>query len=186
MTEVNLDSKELAVIQKEVVSVEEEVLSLKIKNQDDLENAKLALTRVGGLQKSVKETKEGMTKPINDSLKAIRSFFAPIEEKLNNGEIAIKTGMKNYLDSLIPKQEAIAQRVENGTMKFETATQKIAKVEEKIDSIPTRKIAKVEIVDSNSIPREYLVIDMVKLRADLLTGKEVKGARLIYETIIVK
>lgn len=43
----------------------------------------------------------------------------------------------------------------------------------------------VEIVDMNAIPMAYYTLDLVKLRADLLAGKTVAGARLVDKEILL-
>ncbi len=186
---MEIEKKELAVIKTQSAKAYSTAEGLTIKSQKDLEEAKPVLQKIGQVKKLVKEKKEAITKPLNEGLKQVRALFSPIEEQIEAAENLIKGKMLDY-SRLLAKIEAekkpeIEEKVQNGEMNIETAVKKLDKLAEKKDAIPTRKIKKLSITDREKIPDEYWIIDEVKLRADLLAGKEIPGAKMVEEEIIV-
>jgi len=128
---------------------------------------------------------------LNEALRNARELFAPIEAQFASAEALVKGKLLDYkrkVDEEARQEEAaIAKKVEQGRLKIETAEKKMEQVERvetttrgKVGEVQIRKIKKVRIIKEALIPREYLVIDMVLLRKDVLAGKVVAGAEL-YE-----
>lgn len=164
---------------------------VKIRNAEDLALAKAALARIGDAQRAVKEKKESITKPLLEALKSTRALFGEFELKLSQMELATKAELGLYKE----RMEAVAQKkiakietkATEGELDFAKAGEKIEKIQTDISSIvKTRTHREVEITDEKKIPDEYWVIDMVKLRKDVLGGTKVAGARIVEKEIITK
>lgn len=150
------------------------------------------LGKIKNAQKLVLEKKESITKPLNEALANARAFFAPFETELRTAEGIVKGKMVKFNleeeKKVKEEQDKLAQRVDKGTMKFETASKKMEKIEEgkvgdKVESESGKAIFRtrrmVEITDRSLIPDEYWVVDEVKVRKDALAGKEIPGVKVV-------
>ena len=144
------------------------------------------------LGKEVKEEKEKATKPLNEVLKTVREWWSPLEKLIDERESNLEKLLLDYKhkieDEARKKEAQIAARVEKGTMRLDTA-------ERKLDELPKiqttthtaagqvqfRKIPQMRIINEDLIPDEYWVIDLVKLRKDVIAGMVVPGAEKYYE-----
>ena len=185
------EKQEVATLKTQVTKLESQVVSVTIESPEDYVIAVDLVSKLKDIGSRIKTTKESITKPLNESLKNIRSLFAPVEEKYEEAERIIKTKILAYkkkVDDEAKKEEAkIASRVEKGTLKLETAEKKIESIQRvdtttkgKVGEIQVRKIKKVRITNEALIPREYLVPDMVAIRRDALGGKIINGIE-VYE-----
>lgn len=140
----------------------------------------------------VKLEREKVTKPLNDALKAERARWKPLEDACINAVATLKNKMLAYQrvqDEERAKKEAqIMKRVEKGTMREDTAVNKLAALPDVDAQVSTdngavqwRTIKKLVIVDALQIPREYLTVDEVKVRAALVAGVVIPGAELREE-----
>jgi hypothetical protein len=151
------------------------------------------LAKLKKLGKEIKTEKEKATKPINEALRKVREWWAPLEKAVEDAELKLASSLlvyKRKVEEEARKKEAqIAARVERGTMKLETAERKldqVQRVEKHTDTsfgrIQFRKVKKVRITDPNLVPDEYWIIDEVALRKAMITeGKQVPGAELYEE-----
>lgn len=164
-----------------------------IKSQKDLEIGKLFLQKIGVFKKEVSAKKDSIVKPLNEALKNAKALFAPIENQISETEMKVKGQMLTYNQKVqreLAEKEALAVKaVEAGEITQEKAEVKIERAQAKVEAIPTRKISKLVIFDTNLIPDEYWVIDEVKLRSAALNakqnGQEIPGAKIVIEEIIV-
>lgn len=128
-----------------------------ITTPEELTKATDVLGRIKKLAKIIEEKKKAITSPMNEALKAARALFAPMESDLETAERLIKGKMVAY-DTKARAEEAaarakVADKVETGKMKFETAEKKMAaipvtetKVEGNTGAAVTFKIRKVAVV----------------------------------------
>ena len=186
---MNLETKEIALVKQKVNEAIKGVDNIKITSGPTFEVAKNILCKITDTQKIVKELRESMTKPINDGLKKIREFFAPVEDNLKLANEELKSKMMVYNNKVKKEaeedKENIVAKVENGDIDFEKGSQKIAKVDEKIESMPTRKMRVIEIIDEAKIPKQYWVLDMITIRRDALAGVQIDGVKVVEKEIIV-
>jgi len=189
------DEKELSVIKEQANKELNVINTMVVTSAEEYKSAEDILIKVKTVGKMIKEKKEEITKPLNESLKHIRELFKPIETTHETAEEIIRKKMVSYrlLEEKKAEEEKlkIAKKVETGYIKPETA---IKKMEDVVDvkaqlkqtgvTTSTRKLPRVRIVNDKEIPREYLVVDERKVLDDLKAGKTVAGAELYYETII--
>lgn len=181
--------KELAPLKVQISKAETDANDLQIKTKDDLPMAAELLSEIKIVGKAITEKKESITKPLNLALKNARAFFAPVETQYENAERIVKNKMNDFQNAEIAKAakktEVIENKVEEGKMSFDKAVEKIEeitpekKVEAKSGSIQFRTVKEVIIKDENKIPREYLVLDMVKIRKVALAGIEIPGVEVV-------
>ena len=185
------ETKEIKKIDKESDVVLQHVQSIEVTTDDGLKHAVDELTNIKGISKRIQEEKEKLTKPAMEIVKWARLRFKPAEDSLEQAERVVKVKILGYnakKAELARIEEAkIAKKVEQGKLKMETAIEKMGNVNRAetkttgtIGQIVTRKVKKFEIMDSNLLPREYLVPDEVKIRKAVLAGITVPGVR-VYE-----
>lgn len=142
--------------------------------------------------------KEAITKPLNAALKSVRDLFRPIEADASEAVSIVKSKLRAYAikreDDERKKREALAARVEKGTMKEETAMRKLDEMPEAPKAVQTRAgavtykdVKKVRIgniddlTDTQVIELRkggYLTLNEVAIRKDALAGKTIPGAEV--------
>lgn len=165
-----------------------ELSRFKVNSQPTFEKAAQILKSIKEYKEAVQEQKDKIIKPLNEALKNTREMFAPLEEKILVVEKFMKSEALNYNNKLIEEQkkrEAEAQSKIEAGESFEKATKSVARVEQKVASIPTRKVQKLLIEDATLIPRNFLIPDESKIKDALKAGYTVPGCKMVEETILV-
>lgn len=76
------------------------------------------------------------------------------------------------------------KRAEKGTMRADTAIEKLGSIGTGT-KMKTRTLTKVRVVDETLVPREYLVVDMLKVtEAVLRQNIEIPGVEKYQEKIV--
>lgn len=189
--------KEMAEIKSQVMLVQQSANELHIENQDHLTQATDILHNVKQIKKLITEKKEEITKPLMSSLARVRDLFKPLELGYSDAEKVIKSKMLSFQieeDERIEKEKArIANRVEKGTMRADTAINKLeaigeapTKTQGEVGKSSIRVIKKVRVVDESLIPREYLSVNMTMITEDALrNGVIIPGVEIYEEKSIV-
>ncbi len=190
-----IETKDLIPLKTQLSKLENHANELTIATQEENATAIELKAKLRDMGKTIKDRKEEITKPLNTALKSARDLFAPLEKQFENAESIIGRKLISYKQKVEEDArkaaEKIADRVERGTMKMETA-------EKKIDNLPTtqksidtdhgrvqfRKIKKVRIINENLIPRQYLIPDMVTIRKDALAGVPIAGCEVYEEETV--
>lgn len=187
------NEKEITIVKAKSTKALNEAVDLIIETDEDYQNAGNLKLRIKEISKTIEERKSSIIKPINEALAQIRSMFRPAEESCKTSDSIVTSKMIAYDDKkeleAKKKAESIESKVESGYIKPETAVKQL----ENIDNAPKgmksvlgtvfiRKTKNVRIINESLIPREYLMIDMVKLRQAMLKdGKKVPGAEVFEE-----
>jgi len=174
---------------KEISPMVKQAKALTITNDETLSLATSQLSSLNIMADKVKAEKEKVTKPINEALRAERARWKPLEDELGEAIDYIRKTMGAYQTALMKKrredEERIAKRVEKGTLKVETAINKLANIE-----APTQKVAtdngslafrtdyKLVIKKPLAIPREFLVPNEAKILQALKAKVAVEGCTL--------
>lgn len=187
-------AKELEQYKKEVTSAEKFSLGLEVKTKEDYEAALAEGKLVKAQLDAITARKEVISKPAYATYKGIIALFKPLEEA---GEAALKT-IKGKMLAYTKEQDRkadeakqkLAERVERGTMKPETAVRKIEEmptqqqtVKTEAGKATTKKVTKYRLVDVYALPKEFLkpelklsdVADKKKVEASFKLGKPVPG-----------
>lgn len=195
---IEVPQKEIKVIEKEIAPLYNEGKSFVVKSEADKEKAAELINKMDNALKLVEERRTKITKPINDSLKSINDLFRPFKTQLEGGIKLVKQQVLLYVTEQeeIARKEAerIAKRVEKGTMKKETAANKLDSIKSPIEKVSSsggglnfRKVDKIRIVDVSLIPREYLVPDEDKIfDAVIKGGVDIPGVEKYQETVVAK
>ncbi len=187
-----MDTKELSIFKGQISKIETQALEIKIEDNEDYLATIDISNKLKEIGSKIKDTKESITKPLNEGLKNARNLFKPVEEQFEKAQIIVNSKILTYNQKVrkeAEEQEAkIAADLESGKIKkLETAEKKIGAIERvekttegKAGAVQVRKLKKVRITDANLLPREYLIPDEVAIRRDVLGGKNIPGVE-IYE-----
>lgn len=171
---------------KVVASAEKFSTSLEVKSDGDYHKALTEGKRIKEQLEIIIARKEEITKPLNAAVKSVRDLFKPLETAGENALKAIKSKMLDYTNEKDRKAEEdkkkIAERVERGTMKPETAVRKMGEVKASdttvttdAGSATTRTVKKWRVIDKTKIPLDFMEPDMVKIKASFRSGTPVSG-----------
>lgn len=148
------------------------------------------LGKIKDYKKKLKEEEDSLTEVHLKEVTKVRAIYKPKRDKIEAVIKYISEQVNTYQTELArierEKQDKIAARVEKGTLKMETALTKLEQIEKPIDSVTTasgtikfRTVKELQIIDAQLIPREYLIVDTVKVEAALKGGVDIPGALLI-------
>jgi hypothetical protein len=182
----NIDTKELEIVKSNTNKAVAAANELVVESQDDMLHATELLSKINKAGDMIKAQKEAITKPLNASLAAARELFKPLELIKAEAKSIVSRKMIDFqtkFEAERAAQEAkIVARVEKGTLKIETAVRKVEaleKVENKVEavsgSVTFKEVRVTKVIDENLLPREYLEVNMVKVRKDALAGVQIPG-----------
>lgn len=186
----NTPSKELTTLKEQEQKMLIATEGLTITNQDDYDQAVTVGKKVSAYIKSIDTKEKAITKPINDSLKEIRALFKPFKETAEAQKSYIKSVMAEYLQAEAKKvaeaEAKIEARLERGTMREDTAVNKLATLEENKTATTgtTTNVLKVEVLNIKDIPAEFLTVNESAIKEAYRAGQEVAGVRCYYEQAI--
>jgi len=163
--------------------------ALKITSKEELEKGVELLSKIKAVQKLNTNKKLSITRPINDGLKEVRDLFRPIENSISDAERIVKDKMLTYQEEVDreakEKEAKIAARLRKGTMKVETAINKMEEIKNVDQTVKSNsgsaqfRVRRVVVVtNENKLPREYLEPNMQLIKKDALDGKEIPGVRV--------
>lgn len=196
------ESKEVAIIQKQISPLVANAEALEIKAPSDLILATNLLSKLNQFSDKMTEEKEKVTKPANEILKAERARWKPLET-LYEGAISIlrrkMTVFQTEADRVRREEEAkIAERTKagKGNLSVETAVKKINALDEVKTTIEGsngvvqfRSVKKFEVEDIMKIAalsedaRRFLLPNESEIRKEMLTGKPIPGVRYYEEKV---
>ena len=203
--EQQIDEKAIAIVEKEVAPLAKRALSISITSQEDQNKAGALLTELNRYADQLEAMKKEATDPINKTLKTIRGWFKPREEKVEEAIDAVRAAMGAYQLEADKKAEEeaakLAARVAKGTMKPETAVRKMDSIERADANIATDNGGGVKFrTDYNLVIDNHaeLVLWLVKesqfaafeisesaVKALLKGGSDVKGAHIEEKRVVV-
>lgn len=179
-------------IEQTITPVVTAATSLTITTPADMTAATELLSTVNKNLDRVTAEEDKVLKPLKEAVKAEQARWKPYKTALESARDAVRKAMSIYQTAEMKrKAEAeakLAARVEKGTMKIETAARKASELATPEQSVSTdagmvkfRTVQRLQIDAIDMVPREYLQVDEVKLKAALKAGIKVPGAQLVEE-----
>lgn len=185
VVKTSIIAERISTLNKQATPLVTKVMNLKIREQSDYQACAAALAKIKAIRKIGQEEKEEFTKPLNALLKATNAHFKPFFDYLDNTEEIKKGEMVIFLNEQEVKAEKIQAKFNSGEIKkVSTLLGKQAELQTTSEDANVRRLNVVEIVDEKKIPREYLVPDMVRIKAALLAGESVPGAKIVEKKSI--
>jgi len=184
-----MSTKKDEALTKEITPVVAQAHAIVITTPVQMVEATELLSTVNKKLDMVEAEEDRVLLPLKEAMKAEQSRWKPIKTMLKEAIDTLRSNMSTYQTAELKREreekEKIAARVAKGTLKMETGVRKLDEVEAPASTINTtvgtagfRTIQKLVIVDEQAIPRKYLMVDEVKLKAALKGGVTVPGAVL--------
>jgi hypothetical protein len=164
----------------------EMIESMEVVDGESLEFAAEVLSEAKGHWKRLEEMKKKATKPMNDALKEVRSWFKPAQDFYSDCEQSLKAKIALYKDTQDAKKLEAKAMADAGDTSGALATLQDAEVDE-VTGLSYRKIWDFEIEDEELIPAEFWRIDKsaIKIRLRETNGEEIPGIRPFQKTVPV-
>lgn len=189
-----MKDKSLEII-KEVAPIIEKVNTMSITVTDDLVPATELLSRVNKYADALKKDRLSLTSPLEDSLKLIRAKYKPTEEMLKEAVDILKQKMGDFQTEQLrlqrEEEQKIADKVESGYIKPETAIEKMGNVEQVDTKVKTgagsvsfREEKDFTVMDVTMLPAKYLLPNEKEIRIALKAGIELPGCRYFTKQVI--
>ena len=185
-----MTTQKLIPLKKKIETLANEALALNITTPHEMQIATVILSNINKYVDSVQEQKDLLIKPINVSIKNIRTMFKPLEEIYEQAITDIRAKMTLYQTQAVLEarrvEEVIANRVKAGTgnLSIEKAVEKISKIERPEKEVATEsglvQFAEVkcfEVTDISKLPIAYHLPDEVAIRKAMKDGREIDGVR---------
>lgn len=186
--------EDTAEIGKVINPLEQLARSFTITSKESYVEADNLLKDIMRNEKKVSEVREKHTRPAMDTLSFIRDLFKPAELSIAEAKKVIKAKMLAYTLAEEEKKEKekakLAARVEKGTMKAETAANKMEAIEADKEMPEVKSsikiLVKVRVSNLSIVPREYLIADLTKITKAVLNDNiEIPGVEKYEEKSIV-
>lgn len=207
--------KEVVVLEKKISAIRLTASSIVITDDESMLSAAEIRKNIKDYAKQVKEEKEKATKPLNEVIKTVKSWFVTIETDCDDAISDIEGKMRIYqnkvdeakrkieLEAAKKKAEADA-KLKSGEITEIQAAKVIEKAEAKVEKAPevitkssdfhTRVNRKVRFAEVSSLSMTqlfnlaqggYITWDEVKARRDVLNGSILPGTEIYEEKSFV-
>lgn len=148
--------------EKTALAVQKKAFSLAITSPASAQKASDLLHDIKEAKRSLTEKKTAMTRPIMESLKQVKDFFAPYEAYIATADTEVRAKLLAYETSTKVEEEGVDEG--DGTEGIQVQNRRVLAIQNEL-----------------LIPREYLVVDRVKVTKALFAGQKVKGCKLVEE-----
>ena len=181
------DEKELTGPRETAAELLGQIHGLEIKTPEDMVLGAELLVKVKRHADEFGDKKDAIVKPLKEGVKQLEKLFKPVTDTFSEAEKDAKGQIVDYRDSVRDSrkelEEKLLAQVDNDEITLEEAIEEMEKVPGLSKSIVTEagkvnssKIKTVQVDDESKLPAEYLVPDMVKIRAAALgVGKDEDG-----------
>lgn len=171
---------DLRIVKKQTDGMEAMVAQFEVKDENSLKLVADKIKEVKTIKKFVEQEKDKFVSPAKAIISEAKDKYDPFIKKCEEAELVLKRTAKVYMDAVDAQrkidEKKIADKVESGYIKPETAVKKIEALPETPSTVRTdnnsglrmskRKVAK--IVNPELIPDEYWTIDEVRVRREAL------------------
>ena len=193
-------TKEIEVVKSQVDKAFTLAEMATIKSDDGYKEANENLIKIRAVAKMVEQGKRKQLDPANETVKAIREFWRPFEDRITQAEGLLKKAILTYkakLQARIEQKEAtISKKVEEGKISFEKAVEKVADIQATPlthAGVKSRKIKKVRFSSLENLNTDvirtlikagFIVWNEVAAGQAAKAGQVVPGTEVYEEEII--
>jgi hypothetical protein len=186
--------KEVVLIKSQTSQAMQAAQKLEIKADADMQGASELFLKIKAVGNLIKKRKDTITRPLYKMYKDAMDYFKPLEQEYINAERIVSQKISDYRKKQEEKATKetikIEEKVEMGKIDFQKATEKIEKitpqksVESGSGTVQFRTIKEVIVEDETKIPREYFVLDMIKVRKVALAGVDISGVKIVDKQVV--
>lgn len=176
-------------ITKEITTIEKITKEIKITNPPEMIQATEMLSKANQTLDALTDSKELLTKPLNQALKEVRERYKPAETILTEVISRIRNSMSSYqtkeLQKKREKEIELAGKIASGDLSLEQASTKLSNIKNAPKTVETGagsvrfrtdKILRITSIDK--LPRMYLIPDERALLSALKLGNIIPGAEI--------
>lgn len=188
------ESTVVQVYKKETTAIEQFTNSIVIKTPEDLAKASDQVKAIKELYKKIEAEKKEFTAPAKAIVDKAKKMYDPALDTLEAMEKVLKGKALTYNQEenarIKAKEDKILKDQEEGKISDKTVVKKLANLPEEKKSVAGEgsqlrftEYEDVEIVDQTLIPNNFMLPDMVKIKAAVLKARiEVPGVKIIKKT----
>lgn len=169
--EVVVPQERLGEEEGEANNILKAIASIVIETQDDLEFAAESLAEIKGKINALETERKSVTQPLNAVVKRVNGWFNKPVQVLKACETHLKKKIAAAHEDVFDRQRAALAEAAEASMEQDEARADRAMARAKeIEFEPVKGLAlrhgfDYNIVDFEQIPREYLLVDDVKVKA---------------------
>lgn len=145
----------------------------KIKTKKEYDKAAALTKNLKALGKEADAKLASIIDPLKEATTNARELFRPFKEAILEVETAIKTGMREFIDSQDRASSKLSHDFETGKIKRPTTF--LNKSQDLEVTHNVRNVWTLVEVDASQTPREFLVPDESAIREAFKAGRKVKG-----------
>lgn len=163
----------LKAVKKEAAPIIEKISSLQINSQPKFEKAGMLVKQLKEF-KAIAENKESkIIDPILQGVELIRDLFKPFKQEIDQIEAEVKKQMVEWLEEVERKKQELNEAIEEGEIEPEDMPAP-SNFYTGSSYSKTREVSDIK-VDTERVPRKYLIPNMKLIRADLKKKKRIPG-----------
>jgi len=143
-----------------------------ITKPQDIEEAGFVLVKLKEQKEYIEELRKSMTKPLNDSLKAINSFFKKFSIPVEDVDRDLRNRIKEF------HTYWLASGKEN---KFDIATMTLD-AKNRVGAVKLKQVWNFKVIDPLKVPSKYRVVDETEVREAIRAGaREISGIEIYLD-----
>ena len=173
-------TNDLVEVREKIDGMQKMLDKTQVTTDAELESVADKIKGIKTLAKFIKLKKDKFTAPAKEIIAEAKVTYDPFLKQCESAELNLKDKARKYMLEKEAErkkaEEKIAARVEKGTMRTDTAMKKIEAMPEVANTVKTdigsklrmakRKVARIS--DPNLVPKEYWIIDEVRIRRDAI------------------
>lgn len=187
-----INQEDVAVVKSKIENMRDAVKAITVSSQEELAKVSDHIADVRKMRKFIEQERDKYVKPAKEIIASAKDQYDPFIRATEEAEGWLKGKAQEYMLAEQKKEQAakqkLAERVERGTMKPETAVRKMEEVQEapktvRSDSskLTMKTVKDVRIIDQSKIPDEYYKpreLDMVKIKKVATAGVSIPGVEV--------
>jgi len=191
-------SDKLVVLEKSISSITKQASIFEITSKESLSEAVVLLSNLNKYLDALVEDRERLTKPINESLRAIRAKYKPTETKIDEAIASLRSGMTKFQTEQVRLQKEAEAKIiarvapGKGNLSINKAMDKMSKIEVAEKEVATteglvqfRTTKKYEVMDYTMLPVDFLLPNDKLITEAMKQGRELPGVRYYEEQVPV-
>jgi hypothetical protein len=150
------------------------------------------LSRFSKASKTIEDQRVAFTKPLNESLKSINTFFKTFSTPIKEADSELRNKLAKHRREMEYKRLEAQMKVEENNKKLvEEAKAKglpiidpsilpvVPDMPKTVGGVTVKKVWTFNIDDKTKVPQEYLVVDETKIRTAIRQGvREIAGVTI--------
>lgn len=197
---------EVVELTAEATMLEQQSTAIVVSDDASAGDATNLLSFIAGAKKKLEERRKFFVKPLNDQVKKVNDLFKEYNAPLDNADRTLRGKVLSYRQEVQRKQREEQERLRVLAAKEQARLEK--KAEKKGEPVPVPIVVPVappqestikaamgsatakliwhfDITDASQVPREYLVVDSMQIRAAVRDGiREIPGVNIYSEELL--